>query len=68
MISQCVEAFRSDQAVALKFETEDDAAAELEPVDVLVRGIFIIRWTADLPEDDREFVEWLLENAGKSGD
>lgn len=66
--SECVEAFSSDQAIALKFANESDASAEFEAGDERVRGIFIIRWIADLSDDDKEYVVWLLENSGKSGD
>lgn len=61
--SACVEALAADQGLFLKFGSPEDAEAELLPDDVRVREIFIMRWNAGVPEDDRAHAQMLLETA-----
>ncbi|MBS3180552.1 MULTISPECIES: hypothetical protein [unclassified Pseudoclavibacter] len=62
----CVEAFSSDQADAFKFSSKEDADAARIEDDVQIRDIFIIRWKQDIPSEDKEYVEYMLRNAGTS--
>lgn len=63
----CVEALQADQGLFLKFPSEDSAAAAKQPNDEIVRGIFLMRWSENVPVEDREFVTFVLENALQSG-
>ncbi|MGO2751196.1 MAG: hypothetical protein ACTIA6_14180 [Pseudoclavibacter sp.] len=64
VISTCVEALKSDQAEVFKFASARDASEEMTGTDIQVRGIFIIRWTADVPAKDKQFIQDLLESSG----
>lgn len=65
-VSRCVDSLSSDQAQIFKFRTSEDAEAELREGDVQIREIFIVRWTAEVPQQDREYVEYMLLSAGNS--
>lgn len=65
-VSTCVSSLSSDQAQVFKFRSEEDADSERREGDVQIREIFIVRWTADVPQEDREYVEYMLLSAGNS--
>lgn len=62
----CVEAWQADQGLFLKFASKQDADAARIEDDVQIRDIFIIRWKQDIPSEDKEYVEYMLRNAGTS--
>lgn len=61
--SKCFQALRSDQAMVLKFGNDADAAAETQPGDSVISGIFVIHWTAEVSQEDKKYVEDVLEEA-----
>lgn len=65
-VSRCVDSLSSDQAQVFKFRTRDDAESELREGDVQIREIFIVRWTEEVPQQDREYAEYMLLTAGNS--
>lgn len=67
VVSNCLEAVEADQGMFFKFESASAVQAEVQPGDDVMRDVFVLRWNEGVPHNDREYVKWVLDNAGQSG-